>query len=66
MALVWLSMATRHPEGPKKKTKVTTRLYTADVRELKRRAATQDVPWQTLLRKVVRDALRVTNEGKVF
>jgi predicted DNA binding CopG/RHH family protein len=42
---------------------VHTRLYRADVQELKKRARDLGLPWQVLLRKIVHEAL--LKEGKI-
>jgi predicted DNA binding CopG/RHH family protein len=48
----------RKAVAPPKLTTVTTRLFTDDVEELKRRAAIEFTPWQVSLRLLVRRALR--------
>lgn len=37
---------------------VTTRLFAADVTEVKRRAGAQGIPWQTYLRIMINRALK--------
>jgi predicted DNA binding CopG/RHH family protein len=51
------------PHSPRKLQAVYTRLFEADVEELKRRARLDGVPWQQALRILVRDALRAKTGG---
>ena len=51
-------MATRRKPRPEEKIQVHTRLYRGDVDELRRRATADGLPWQTLLRSLVKKALR--------
>ena len=55
-------MALRISNQPRAKSQVHTRLFTADVKELKRRAREQGLPWQVLLRALVHDALARAND----
>lgn len=59
-----MEVSVRHlPARPRKLVRVNTRLFEADVSELRRRALVEGGRWQVLLRKIVRDALRAKDGG---